>query len=153
VSDERGGAWNKEGVILFAPNPGDGLYRVSSAGGVPTRVTSLDPTAEESSHRFPSFLPDGRHFIFFVRAHRKESGIYVGSLDSQEKSFLLRAEHSAVFSSGYLLFQRANSLMAQAFDPAKLQLSGEAIPLSENVWSPNQLWGTRGMGISDNNIL
>ena len=71
VSDERGGTWNQDGVILFSPHPLDGLYRISSAGGIPTQVTFLDPAAEESSHRFPYFLPDGKHFIFFVRRIRE----------------------------------------------------------------------------------
>ncbi len=153
VSDERGGTWNREGVIVFSPNPGDGLYRISSAGGVPTQITSLDPAAKETSHRYPYFLPDGKHFIFFIRAQEKGSGIYVGSLESQEKSFLLPSDRSAVFSSGYLLFQRSTTLLAQAFDTKQLKFSGEAIPLSENVWYQPQHWGTRGMAVSDNNLL
>ncbi len=153
VVDERGGAWNQDGVILFSPNPGDGLYRISSAGGIPTRVTSLEPAAEETTHRFPYFLPDGKHFIFFVRSQKKESGIYLASLESQGKSLLLRSDRSAVFSSGYLLFQRGNKLLAQAFDTGKLKLSGEAIPLSENVWYEPQIMGTRGMAVSDKNLL
>ena len=153
VSEERGGTWNQDGVILFSPHPLDGIYRISSAGGVPTQVTFLDPAAEESSHRFPYFLPDGKHFIFFVMANKGESGIYIGSLDSREKSLLLPSDHSAIFSSGYLLFQRSNTLLAQAFDTRKLKLSGEAFPLRENVsyFSPN--FGTRGMAASDSNLL
>ena len=153
VSDERGGTWNQDGVILFSPHPLDGLYRISSAGGVPTQVTFLDPAAEESSHRFPYFLPDGKHFIFFVKANKRESGIYIGSLDSREKSLLLPSDRSAVYSSGYLLFQRSSTLLAQAFDTRKLKLSGEAIPLRENVryFSPN--FGTHGMAVSDSNLL
>jgi Tol biopolymer transport system component len=153
ASDERGGTWNKNGVIVFSPNPGDGLYRINSSGGEITLVTSLNSSKAETTHRFPYFLPDGKHFIFFVKAHKAESGIYLGSLDSQENKFLLRSDRSAIFSSGYLLFQRSNTLLVQAFDTKKLQLSGEPIPLSENVWYEPVTWGTRGMDISNDKIL
>ena len=153
VSDDRGGTWNQHGVILFSPHPGDGLYRISSSGGVPTRVTSLDASAEESSHRLPYFLPDGNHFLFFIKAQKGESGIYVSSLDSQKKSFLLKSDRSAVFSSGYLLFQRSNTLLAQAFDPKGLKLTGEAVPLFENAWYESVTWGSRGLAVSDGNLL
>ena len=152
VSDERGGAWSQNGVILFSPNPGDGLYRISGAGGIPTQVTSLDPTAAESSHRFPYFLPDGKHFLFYVHAQKGESGVYIGSLDSKEKSFLLRSDRSAIYSQGYLLFQRSNTLFAQEFDPKSIKLSGDAIPLSQNIRYDFQ-WGSRGMDVSNNNLL
>src|SRR5262249_44174441 len=70
VSDERGGTWNQFGDIVFTPNPLDGLYRISSSGGTPEQITSLDPAGLESSHRFPQFLPDGKHFIFYVKANK-----------------------------------------------------------------------------------
>ena len=153
VADQRGGAWNKDGIILFSPNPYDGLYRINNTGGALSKVTVLDSATAEGTHRFPYFLPDGKHFFFFVKGQKGEGGVYVGSLDSQEKSFLLNSDRSAVFSSGYLLFQRGNTLFAQPFDTNKLKLSGEAIPLSENVWHEPQTWGTRGVAVSDNNLL
>ena len=80
------------------------------------------------------FSAGWKALYLFCESTERESGIYIGSLDSQEKSFLLHSDRSAVFSSGYLLFQRVNTLFAQAFDVKKLKFSGEAIPLSENVW-------------------
>jgi eukaryotic-like serine/threonine-protein kinase len=152
VSSERGGTWNNDGVILFSPNPGDGLYRISSAGGMLTRVTSLDSTAQETTHRFPSFLPDGKHFLFFVQAHKGKSGIYLGSLDSGEKSFLVSSDRSAVFSSGYLMFQHSNTLFAQPFDTNTLKLSGDAVPFSKNISHEPTTWGSRGMAVGGNNL-
>ena len=152
VSDERGGTWNQNGVIVFSPNPGDGLYRISSSGGSPSRLTSLDASAQESSHRLPYFLPDGKHFLFYVKA-QKEEGIYIGSLDSHEKSFVLKSERSGIFCSGYLLFQRANTLFAQPFDTKKLKLDGEAVPVFENVWYEPVTWGSRGVTASQDNLL
>ena len=68
VADGRGGTWNRDGVIVFAPNLEDALYRVSTSGGGVTSVTALDRSGQEHSHRWPHFLPDGRHFIYFVRS-------------------------------------------------------------------------------------
>jgi serine/threonine protein kinase len=153
VSDDRGGSWGKDGVIVFSPNPGDGLYRISSSGGTLSRVTELDPAGAETTHRFPCFLPDGKHFLFYVRAQKAESGIYIGSLDSPQKSLLLRSDGSAVYSSGYVLFYRSNTLLAQEFDAKSLKLSGEAIPFLENVWYEPVNMGTRGIAVSENNVL
>src|SRR5262249_27376560 len=65
--DPREGTWSRDGVIIFAPNCGDRLYRVSTWGGAAPPATTLDPSSQENSHRWPHFLPDGRHFVFFVR--------------------------------------------------------------------------------------
>jgi serine/threonine-protein kinase len=71
----RGGTWNQDGVILFAPTNNGGLSRVSAAGGIPVVVTK----ATDGTHRNPSFLPDGRRFL--MTASGSENGIYLGSLD------------------------------------------------------------------------
>jgi Tol biopolymer transport system component len=127
-----GGAWNRDGVIIFAPNPTDGLYRVSAAGGEVTPLTTLDK-ARESSHRWPQFLPDGRHFLYFSRQAEK-SGIYVGSLDSKETKRILDTDFNAMYAPpGYLLFVRESALMAQPFDAGRLELTVEAFPVAEQV--------------------
>src|SRR5215470_3588648 len=79
--NSRGGTWNRDGVIVFAPRTTSALYRVSAAGGDPAPLTTLDQ-ASEASHRWPQFLPDGRHYLYLSRQER--SGIYLGSLDSKE---------------------------------------------------------------------
>jgi serine/threonine protein kinase len=77
----RGGTWNREGVILFAPNPGGPLVRIADTGGAPAPVTKLDVSRQENSHRWPVFLPDGRRFLYFARSRLKENhAIFVGSL-------------------------------------------------------------------------
>jgi len=130
-----GGTWNRDGVILFAPSANDGLYRVSANGGEVTAVTTLDK-ARENSHRFPQFLPDGRHFIYLSRGEK--SGIYVGSLDSKETKRILDADFSAKYAApGYLLFVRGAALMAQPFDAGKLELTGDAFPVAEQVGTNN----------------
>ena len=131
-----GGAWSSGGEILFAPAQfGQGLYRVSESGGVATPVTTLDTTRLELGHIYPSFLPDGRHFIFLVASGQPEyRGIRLGSLDQPQTNFLLRADANAQYSSaGYLLFVRGRRILAQRLEPEKLALSGDPVPVTERV--------------------
>ncbi|MBS1791172.1 MAG: PD40 domain-containing protein [Acidobacteria bacterium] len=132
-----GGTWNSAGVILFAPQfNGAGLFQVSESGGKPTPVTNLAATRFETGHNFPYFLPDGRHFIFFTQAGQPDyRGIQLGSLDDPQTRFLVRADTKAEYSSaGYLLFMHRRKIWAQRFDPDKLTLSGEALPITESVY-------------------
>ena len=150
----RGGTWNREGLIVFGDASGI-LYRVSAAGGEPTPVTALDQSRFETSHRWPYFLPDGRHFIYFVRSSQTErSGIYVGSLDSNEtKRLLLPTALNAVFAPpGFLLFMRNKALLAQRFDADGLQLIGEPIPVAEQV-AFNMGLGRGAFSASENGVL
>jgi Tol biopolymer transport system component len=142
----RAGAWSRHGVILFGTRGGS-QWRVSDAGGTPLPVTKLDPERRELFHGAPDFLPDGRHFLYHrVMRDEGDSGIYVGSLDAtpeQQSSRLLTALASsgAVFapasdpgsSTGHVLFTREGSLMAQAFDAGRMELSGEAAPIAEGM--------------------
>ena len=131
----RGGSWNRDGVIIFAPTPNDPLYRISAEGGEPTLLTKLDPTRQEASHRWPYFLPDGHHFLYSILGGPQSQGIYVTSVDAKESRRLLDVRDSVVAYAdpGYLLFRREASLFAQAFDDKKLQLSGHAFPIAEQV--------------------
>jgi Tol biopolymer transport system component len=122
----RGGTWNRDGVILFAPVVTEGLHRVPARGGEPVAVTRLDPRRQENSHRFPEFLPDGRRFVFRVRSGtRGNSGAYIASLDDPAHRFLLAADSSVVPAPGHLLFARDSTLFAQPYDERTLQLTGE----------------------------
>jgi eukaryotic-like serine/threonine-protein kinase len=134
-SEGRGGTWNRDGVIVFSQIAADGLFRVSAAGGVPTLLTKPDQARQETWHRMPSFLPDGKHFLYVAGSVRREdSGVYIGALDSNETSRLVIANTNAVYAQpGYLLFMRETTLMAQRFDATTLQLSGEPRPLAEQV--------------------
>jgi len=122
-----GAAWNRDGVILFAPTNRAPLHRVAAAGGTPEPLTALDAERGENSHRFPQFLPDGRHFLFTARAALPaNTGIYVGSLDSSEAKLLVAAQSSALYvPRGFLLFVRDGALLAQRFDSETLELTGD----------------------------
>jgi eukaryotic-like serine/threonine-protein kinase len=126
----RGGTWNRDGTILFSPFAE--LQRVSSTGGTPQTVLKLSPN--ERLYRWPWFLPDGRHFLFYLQARdQNATGIYVGSLDSTERRFLVSTDNHAVFSSGYLFFAREQTLQAQPFDLRELRLKGSALVVAEGM--------------------
>jgi Tol biopolymer transport system component len=132
----RGGAWNRDDVVLFTPSSGGVIFRVPAGGGTPVPATKLGPGT--ASHRFPHFLPDGRHFLFTSQAPLgttgQSTGIYVASLDSPEASLLVPDISNAAYSPpGYLLFWRQRHLMTQPFDAGSLKLSGNPVPVAENV--------------------
>ena len=134
----RGGTWNQEGVILFTPNLNVPLHRVSASAGTPVPVTSLDPAKGVTTHRWPQFLPDGRHFLYvsgtpLTPRENPTNAIMLGSLDSKESKFLLHAHASAQYGSGHILFLRLNTLMAQPFNAQNLELTGEAFPIADPV--------------------
>jgi Tol biopolymer transport system component len=130
-----GGTWNRDGVIVFVRNLAEGLYRIPATGGTPTRVTTLDKSRNEIVHAWPYFLPDGRHFLYLARSSQTDkSAIFVGSLDSNERKFLLNADSSMAYAPpGYLVFARQQTVMAQGFNADKLQLTGEAVPVAEGI--------------------
>src|SRR5215472_14078994 len=135
----RGSAWNQYGEILFTPSLNVPLHRVSASGGTPISVTSLDhPEKGVTTHRWPQFLPDGRHFIYVAGTpltprENPTNAIMVGSLDSKESKLLLHAHAGAQYSSGHILFLRQGTLMAQPFDAKRLELTGEASPVADPV--------------------
>ncbi len=135
-----GGAWNRDGTIIFG-TVGKGIMQVPAAGGVATLLTTTEGRNEV--HTFPSFLPDGRHFLY-LRAP-ENPGIYLGSLDvrpeQQSSSRILSTSRMAVYAAtdepglGRLLFLREGTLLAQAFDERSLQPQGDPIPVAEQVGS------------------
>ena len=154
AADGRGGTWNANGVIVFSAL-GDALSRVPAVGGIPTPVTKA-----ANSQRFPEFLPDGKHFLFSISLGKPEAnGIYVGSLDGTPPVRLLPDESNAVYGPpdapgkvGHLLFRRENTLMAQPFDPGRLEMTGELLPLAEQVGvSRNVAFGA--FSASENGVL
>ncbi len=125
----RGGTWNRDGVIVFAPAPEGPLLRVSSGGGESTPVTTIDTERHETAHRFPHFLPDGDHFLF-VSLPPGPNGweTHVGSLKSKSVKKVVSAGSAAVFAEpGYLVFARDGRIMAQRFDTRRLELEGDAV--------------------------
>lgn len=134
----RGGTWSSNGTIIFSPFFSTPLYKISDSGGAATPVTTLDRASNESSHRWPWFLPDGRHFLYlagnpFTPSTSPTNSIFVGSLDSPQRKFLFRSASNAIYASGYLLFLQQNTLMAQPFNTNSLELSGDATPVADQV--------------------
>ncbi len=139
----RGGTWNKDGVIVFTPDArsGVGLYRVSASGGVVTPLSKLDKNRRELSHRWPMFLPDGTHYLYMATnfaGQKNADAIFVGSLDSDEKHFVVEASANAAYAApGYLLFYRDKTLFAQSFDLKRFALTGEArVVLTDLQYQP-----------------
>jgi Tol biopolymer transport system component len=126
-----GGAWNRDGVILFVPNPASPIFRTSAAGGVPVSVTRLE--SSHAGHGLPSFLPDGRHFLYIVTGNAEARGVYVGQLDGSPPQRLIDADSVAVYASGHLLFDRQTTVFAQKFDVGRLEMEGSPFPVMEGV--------------------
>ncbi len=123
------GSWSQNGDILFETTERPEIYSVSASGGVPKPVTRLNSANHEIHHSAPQFLPDGRHFIYFVQSERPEnSGIYVGSLDSKDSQRLTNSNANAAYTqvrgAYYLLFPRDTNLMGQSFDVSSRELIG-----------------------------
>ena len=156
-----GGSWNRDGVIVFGLNNGAGIQRVSSAGGAPSPVTAMNAARNDRLHLFPVFLPDGRHFLYLVRSAVSEnSGVYLGALDTkpdqQEPKRLTVTRFSPDFvpfpdgKGGAILFQSGGTLLAQPFDLHRLETTGEAVPLAEQLGS---YIGFGYFAASDNGVL
>ncbi len=153
--------WNRDGVILYAQGQ-MGLFRLPEAGGVPVQVIKPGDAALPA---FPEFLPDGRHFLYTLFLGKaEENGIYVGSLDGPQPvrrllSDASNASYAPAFvpgpgsagRSGYVMFHRGETLMAQPFDPVKLVLTGAAFPVPEGAVA-NQL-DTSLFSVSNNGTL
>jgi serine/threonine protein kinase/Tol biopolymer transport system component len=130
---EGGATWNADGVILFTPSPGSPLSRVSASGGRPVAVTRLDPP-RQTSHRWPHFLPDGRHFLFVVAGIGDVSGIYLGSLDGDEPKRLTTNFWAGEYlPPGLLVTVRQGALVAQKLDLKRGELMGDPITLAYPV--------------------
>jgi serine/threonine protein kinase len=128
----RGGTWSDDGVILFSASNASPILRIPATGGEPTPATQL---AAAQFHGFPQWLPDRRHFLFYVQSAPDSRGVYVGDIENAgTRRRLVDADSSAVFtSSGQLLFVRQGTLFAQDFDPARLRLTGNAYPVAEQI--------------------
>lgn len=131
----RGGAWSKDGVIIYCPIPPSPLLRISAAGGESTPIHAKGLDKGEISRWLPSFLPDGQHYLYIARVSGSEREVRVGSLDSNDSKGLVPSAYSnAIYAPpGYLLYRRESTLVAHRFDLEKLELQGDAIPIAENV--------------------
>ena len=157
TSAARSGTWNGRGdIVLGSWGGGSGgpLWRVS-AGGAAVAVTQVDVSKGEFVHTWPTFLPDGTHFLYFRSGPPDVEGMYVGSLEAdagnQSRQRILTTGVPAVFANGYLFFLRARTLMAQPFDARRLELQGVPVPVTQDVlitW-----YGTGVFSVSDEGVF
>jgi eukaryotic-like serine/threonine-protein kinase len=154
-----GGAWNRDGEILFG-ELGGGLFRISATGGEVTKVTTPDRSRNEFTHFLPTFLPDGRHFLYNIMSGRKETrGVYLGSLDGTIKRRLLDTitvikyiAGGPASDPGWLLFGRDGALLARPFDTSRLDFTGEPFSLADKI-GRDIIGGPGIFSVSDNGIL
>src|SRR5688572_173732 len=136
----RSGTWNRHGDIVLGSSAGESggpMWRVSAAGGTATPVTEVDLSKEEFFHTWPTFLPDGKTFLYFRSGPPDVEGMYVGSLDvvagNQSRQRILATGVPAAFANGHLFFPRAGTLMAQPFDARRLELRDAPVPVAQDV--------------------
>jgi Tol biopolymer transport system component len=129
----RGGAWSRDGTLLFVPYPASPIFRLSAPGGEVAAVTKVE-SPQQGAHQFPQFLPDGRHFLYYVVGAPGTNGVYVGDLGGSETKRVLDADTAAVYAApGHLLFVRRGTLFAQDFDPVRRVVAGNPFPVAEHV--------------------
>jgi Tol biopolymer transport system component len=149
----RGGSWNEDGIIVFAPYSSGPIFSVPAGGGEPTQVTELDASIGETAQRFPQFLPDGRHFIYASLAEGDGVETRLASLDGGPPAATVSADGAAVYAEGYLLFQRAGELLAVRFDPARREVAGEPFALADKPGGLRGYAGSRPMAISSSGVI
>jgi serine/threonine-protein kinase len=135
--DPRGGTWGPDGTIVYAPSTVSGLSRVPASGGAPVELTRL--AANERTHRWPSFLPDGKAVLFMCQLNDgayDDGTIEAARLETGERTVLIRGGTFPQYvASGHLVFTRRNTLFAVRFDPVRLSVSGDPQPVLTDVLS------------------
>ena len=152
-----GGSWNRDGVIIFAQATVP-IYRVSDLGGTPAQATTLDAKAGETQHWAPFFLPDGKHFLYFAAGSTAggpdaPNGVYVASIDSPDRKLLFAGGSNAKYALGYLIFPREQVLVAQPFDARRLELSGDAVPIADQISVGGLSGRTGAFSVSETGVL
>jgi eukaryotic-like serine/threonine-protein kinase len=158
-----GGVWSRSGVILFGQTL-SGLLRISATGGEVIQATTRDMSRQETNHLYPTFLPDGRHFLFSIQSGQKETrGVYLGSLDGDLKRRLLdevtvikymaAVPGDTTNGAGWLVFGRDDALLARPFDAIRLDFTGEPFTISDKVGHDVHASYISTFSISDNGVL
>ncbi|HUB01054.1 MAG TPA: protein kinase [Terriglobales bacterium] len=134
----RGGSWGSDGTILFTPDALSPMLRIPAVGGTASHaIGDLKSAASLGSPRWPVFLPDGKHYIFFQFATDSEGGgnIHLGELGSEQDTILQKSDFRAYYANGRLIYVQGGNLMAQQFDERKLKSIGNPVPIAEQVRS------------------
>jgi len=157
VSTPRGGSWGSRDVIIYSPDAGSAIWRINPDGTAAAPVTETLRRAEENTHRWPVFLPDGDHFLFwggsFSDKYRETSGIYVSSLDGSDRKRLVLCHSSFAYDSGHLFYaDEDRRLVSVGFSPAKATVSGNPAALADLVgYQPATYWAS--LTASENGTL
>ncbi|AMY08453.1 Serine/threonine-protein kinase PrkC [Luteitalea pratensis] len=134
-----GGSWNVDDTLLFVRTPAGPILRISATGGEPHAVTRLEK--DQAGHVGPQWLPDGRHFLYYVLGTPEARGVHVGNVDGTAGRKLVDADSSAVYTQGHLLFVRQQTLFACAFDAGRMALTGTPFEIADGV-----IQRTEGLG-------
>jgi serine/threonine protein kinase len=134
----RGGTWSKDGTIIFQPGTVGPLDVVSASGGAGKVLTTLDTAKHQTSHRWPYFLPDGNHFLYYssstvVGAPAEENAVYVATLDMKLNKPLLKTSANVAYAPGYILFMIGSTLKAQKLDESDMELKGDPVTIADSV--------------------
>jgi Tol biopolymer transport system component len=131
-----GATWNQHDVIVFSTSVGRELLQVSAAGGGPVPLTDLDTSRGEIAHVAPWFLPDGRHFLYAsLASDLRPSALFVGDLESKVRKPLPVLAVGEYYAGHLLYLREGGTLLAQPFDASKFEVTGDPVPLAENVHS------------------
>jgi serine/threonine protein kinase len=152
VAEGRGGAWSTDGVILFG-NRTDSLFRVAASGGKPVQLTRLDEGRHETSHRWPQFFPDQKHFLFVAQSPAiPASHVFVAALDAPQLLPLEDVIANATYSNGNLVYVQDNSLLVRPFDARRLQFTGEPVAVAEHIQNDPQ-FNYAAFSVSDSTLI
>jgi eukaryotic-like serine/threonine-protein kinase len=155
-TDFGGGSWSPEGWILIGGrgNSGTTVLKVPAAGGKPVPAVGIESGKENGAHKFPWFLPDGKHFLYTPQSEG-DLPVRVGSLDEPDKpgKIVAQSQSNVVYAQGHLLYLRESTLMAQPFDAAKLETTGEAVPIAEGVPTYSSPSRRAGFTVSTDGLL
>jgi serine/threonine protein kinase/Tol biopolymer transport system component len=164
-SGPRGACWGRDGTILFVPDWSEPVYRIPDSGGTPEAITEFNVERFELSHRWPHFLPDGKHFLFYVvstypklnpdsPSEADQSGLYVGSLDGDDVRFLHDVRSRVVYTHGSLMYVDDGVLTVRPFDLSTLSFDGEPVSIAEKVTqTAGALWGGALFSVSNEGTL
>ena len=138
----RGGTWNQQGTIVFAPGISGPLQWVSDGGGMPSALLPARKDAVDFTNRNPLFLPDGKHYLFTARGGSEPLGsLYLGSLEGSEPRQILSSASNVAYSEDYLFYIHEGTLTAQKFDSGALRLTGKPFSIAANIeyYNPRDL--------------
>jgi serine/threonine protein kinase/Tol biopolymer transport system component len=146
----RGGSWNADNVILFVGQQNGPVQRVMATGGEVRTATTLLPG--HSAHRFPAFLPDGRHFIYFATGTVEAQGIYMGALDDSSAVRLTAADSAAVvLPPDRIIYNTGGVIVSRQLDIANARLVGPASTIVES--SPINPFSPLGLSVSNTGVI